>query len=269
MGGVISSLQNPRIKAAAKLRDRRGRDAQSRLVIDGVREIKMAASAGLRWSEVFLCGSNESSEPQLLANQLESAGAEIVRAAPQVFAKVAFGNRDEGIVAVAHTPRRTLGEFTVPPDSVIAVLEGIEKPGNVGAILRSADAAGIAGVLLVDSPADLFNPNTIRASQGAVFTLPVAVATAEEALAWLRERNFRIVAARVDATQYHFHSDLSQPCAIVLGSEAHGLTERWQGGDVTPVALPMSGSTDSLNVSVTAGVLFYEALRQASSEDDL
>jgi TrmH family RNA methyltransferase len=140
-------------------------------------------------------------------------------------------------------------------------LERIEKPGNVGAILRTADAAGVDAVLIADARGDLFNPNTIRASGGAVFTIKLATASSAEILPWLREQDIRIFAARVDGAIDYRQASLAPPAAIVLGSEAHGLSDAWQAGDITPIHLPMRGQIDSLNVSVTAGVLFYEAMR--------
>jgi len=262
MTDVIVSQQNRRVKDAIKLRDRRGRDKQRRTIIDGVREIRRAAAADLHWSEVFVCDELLCDEAAEAVAELQAAGAEIVRVAPQVFAKLAFGERSEGLVAVAHTPERTLDGLALPAEPVVAVLEALEKPGNVGAILRSADAAGISAVLLASPQSDLFNPNTIRASQGAVFTLSVATATTDEVLAWLRARRFHILTACVNAEIDYTATDFSPPCAIVLGSEAAGLSDTWQGENVAAVRLPMLGAVDSLNVSVTAGVLFYEALRQ-------
>jgi TrmH family RNA methyltransferase len=145
---------------------------------------------------------------------------------------------------------------------LIAVLEGVEKPGNVGAVLRSADAAGVSAVILADGRTDLYNPNAIRASSGTIFSMPVCEATSSDVLAWLRERGFRIAAARVDGSVPYTKVDYRGPTAIVLGSEATGLSPIWSGNDIQAVRLPMLGAADSLNVSVTAAVLFYEALRQ-------
>ena len=262
---TIVSLQNQRVKQAIKLRDRRGRDKQQRLIIDGVREIRRAISANLVWSEAFICEESLAADAMNLVGDLERCGAEIVHVSSQVFAKLAFGQRSEGVVALARVPQRTLDGLELPPDPIIAVLENIEKPGNVGAILRSADAAGISAVILADPRTDLFNPNTIRASQGAVFTLPTATATSAEVLSWLREEEFKLFSARVDAKAEYVCVSYKPPCAIVLGNEAEGISSAWRGEDLTPIRLPMLGNVDSLNVSVTAGVLFYEAWRQQRS----
>jgi TrmH family RNA methyltransferase len=145
------------------------------------------------------------------------------------------------------------------------VLEGVDKPGNVGAVLRSADAAGVSALIVADGGTDLFNPNAIRASLGAIFTLPVAVAPAAAVRAWLLRQGFAVFAARVDAPMCYTAVSYRGRSAFVLGSEAYGLTDRWRGEGVTPVRLPMCGVVDSLNVSAAAAVLFFEAWRQRAT----
>jgi TrmH family RNA methyltransferase len=176
--------------------------------------------------------------------------------------KLAFGQRVEGVVAVARPPQRTVADLPLTGDALIAVVEGVEKPGNLGAVVRTADAAGVAAVLVADGGTDLYNPNAIRASLGAIFTVPVCSATTADALAWLRASGFRVLAARVDGAVDYSAADFRGRVAIALGSEAHGLSETWRGADMTAVRLPLLGSVDSLNLSATAAVLFYEALRQ-------
>jgi TrmH family RNA methyltransferase len=180
--------------------------------------------------------------------------------------RIAYGERCEGVVAVAEARPAELNNLVLSETPLVAVLEGVEKPGNIGAVLRSADAAGVSALVLADCGTDLYNPNTIRASLGTLFTVPVAVATADETLAWLRERKLAIFTAWVEGSRAYTAADFRRPAAIVLGAEAEGLTQRWNAPDVTPVRLPMLGEADSLNVSVTAAVLFYEALRQRSAE---
>ena len=259
----ITSLQNPRIKQAVKLRDRKGRVEQNRIIIDGAREISRAIAANVDLDEAFICEEFcRSDESQTLLAQLPEISVNLLHVSPAVFDKLAYGERQEGIIATAHTPAPTLAELHLPPHACVAVLEGVEKPGNVGAVLRSADAAGIAALIVADGATDLYNPNAIRASLGAIFTVPVCAASSAEALAWLRERQLPIVAARVDGQRYYHQVDYTRGAAIVLGSEADGLTQFWYADDITPIKLPMLGVVDSLNVSVTAGVLFYEAGRQ-------
>jgi TrmH family RNA methyltransferase len=166
---------------------------------------------------------------------------------------------------VAQTPQVRVQDLRLPPRPIVAVLEGIEKPGNVGAILRSADAAGVDAVVVADGRTDLFNPNTIRASLGTVFRPNVCEATTADTIEWLRGQSVPIIAARPDAELIYTAVDLSGGGAIVLGSEAAGLTGAWNGTNVTPVRLPMHGLADSLNVSTAAAVLFYEVLRQRSA----
>jgi len=178
---------------------------------------------------------------------------------------LAFGGRSEGVVAVALTPRHTLDELKLPDVPLVCVLEGVEKPGNVGAVLRSADGAGLDAVVVADPRTDLYNPNTIRASLGTVFTMPLVAAGTLETLDWLRRHNLAVIAARVDGAVPYTEVDFRGPAAIVLGSEAEGLSSAWSGDEITAVRLPMLGAADSLNVSATAAILFYEARRQRES----
>jgi RNA methyltransferase, TrmH family len=260
---LITSLHNPRVKAAARLRDRAGRDDQGRIIIDGVREISRALAAGVQLVELYvlpeLC---RDTEHQNVLTAAETARVERLEVTPHVMEKLAFGHRVEGVVAVARPPQRKLSDLRLPGDALVAVVEGVEKPGNLGAIVRTADAAGVAAVLVADGGTDLYNPNAIRASLGAIFTVPICAATSEALLAWLHQQQFRLFAARVDAPQQYTSADLRGRTAIALGSEAHGLSEYWQAADITAIRLPLLGSIDSLNLSATAAVLFYEALRQ-------
>jgi TrmH family RNA methyltransferase len=261
---LISSPQNPRVKAAAQLRDSRQRQKQGRVLIDGNREIGRALDAGLRPTEVFLCRELLPPADAALAQRLAQSGAELLEVTPRVFEKLAFGARADGVLAVAPRPARRLESLRLPAGALVAVLEGVEKPGNVGAVLRSADGAGLSALVVADPRTDLYNPNTIRASLGTVFSLPVATATATETIDWLARQGLTIYAARVDGSIPYTQADFRRPSAIVLGSEAEGLSPAWSGPAVTAIRLPMLGRADSLNVSATAAVLFYEALRQRS-----
>ncbi len=261
---LITSRQNARVKEVVRLRAGRERRKAGRFLIDGEREIERALAAGVRAMEVFV---REGSEKRGLTPFL---GAEVFGVTAEVFEKICFGEREgAGIVVVAETPLRGLAQLTeLPAEPLVAVIEGVEKPGNVGAILRSADAAGVDAVIVADGGTDLFNPNTIRASLGTVFKANVVEATAAETIEWLGEKGLRAVVARVDAELDYTTVDLRGGVAIVLGSEAAGLSETWRGENVTGrlqvtgLRLPMRGMADSLNVSTTAAVLFYEAVRQ-------
>jgi RNA methyltransferase, TrmH family len=256
---LITSRQNPRVKLAANLRSGRERRKAGRFLIDGEREIARALESGIRPLEVFV---REDGEQKRVLTPF--SGAEIFCVTPEVFEKLCFGEREgAGMVVVAETPVRELASLKdLPAEPLVVVIEGVEKPGNVGAILRSADAAGVDAVVVADGGTDLFNPNTIRASLGTVFGANVVTATSAETVAWLRERKIRAVAARPDAELVYSEADLRGGVAIVLGSEATGLSDAWRGESILPVRLPMRGIADSLNVSTTAAVLFYEAARQ-------
>ena len=259
----ITSLKNPRVQEAVRLRDRRHREQQGRTLIDGARDLRRALAAGVRLHEAFFCPVLcQGEDARYLLAALPECGCPAWEVSTAVFEKLAFGQRTEGVLGVAETPRRRLAELSVSADAMIAVLEGVEKPGNLGAVLRSADATGVAAVIVADGRTDLFNPNAIRASLGTIFSMPVCECTSGEALAWLDARGFSIFAARVDGAVPYTDVDCHGPTAIVLGNEAQGLSDVWVGPKVQAVRLPMLGVADSLNLSVTAAVLFYEALRQ-------
>ncbi|MEM8945774.1 MAG: TrmH family RNA methyltransferase [Planctomycetota bacterium] len=266
MSEPITSRQNARIKAAAKLREARQRKKQGRFVIDGVREIGRALDAGIEVDEAFICSQLCTTDAaKALASRL--APAQKIDVTADVFEKICFGQRTEGVVMVAKTPERSLGQLSLPTNPLVAVLADLEKPGNVGAILRTADGAGIDGVIVAGDYVDLFNPNTIRASLGTVFAKNVVAAAIEETIKQLREWHLPIIAARPQATKLYTEVNYRKGAAIVLGSEADGLTPQWQQTDVQGVRLKMEGIADSLNVSVTAGVLFYEAQRQRTAKE--
>jgi len=272
----ISSAQNPRIKDAVRLRDRRGRDRQNRIRIDGAREVRRALDAGVEIVEMFACLDwcdgldarevlSRCESPPAFEGSSPARRPPLFTVASSVFEKLAFGERTDGIVAIAIAPERSLQDWTLPVDPLIVVLDGVEKPGNVGAVLRTSDGAGVDGVIVCDGGTDLYNPHTIRASLGTVFTQTVYAATRAETLAWLRRQAIRIVAARVQGAQLYSEIPLTGPLAIVLGAEDRGLADDWRGDDITAVSLPMLGVADSLNVSVAAAVLCYEARRQRAA----
>jgi TrmH family RNA methyltransferase len=262
---TITSVQNPRVKAALRLRDRGARDALQCTLIEGPRELARAVAAGVELVELFLCREFCRPEVEPLLQQLVQSRISLYQVTPRVYEKLAYGDRREGIVAVARIPQRNLSNLRLSDAPLVAVLEGTEKPGNVGAVLRTADAAGIDAVILAGGVTDLYNPNAIRASQGALFCVPVCAAGSAETRNWLRERQCAVFAARVDGAMPYTAVSYRGAAAIVLGSEAAGLSDVWRGEDVTSIVLPMRGAVDSLNVSTTAGVLFYEALRQRTT----
>jgi TrmH family RNA methyltransferase len=261
----ITSSANPRVKAAARLRGRRERDKTGLTLIDGVRETLRALAGGATLHEAFILRDLlTGQEASALVERLNEERVPVIELGRDAFEKLAYGDRLDGVVAVAQTPPRTLDELIMPPAPLIGVVEGVEKPGNLGAILRSADGAGVNAVVIADTATDLFNPNIIRASIGTIFAVPVAIASSGEVLEWLRQRNIAIVAARVDGSVDYTEADFSGAVAIALGSEARGLSDPWGELARASVRLPMLGVADSLNVSATAAVLFYEARRQRS-----
>ncbi len=262
---MITSAQNPRIKRALRLRSSRGRRQQQRMILDGVREIRRAFRSGVAFVELFVCDELCHADARALVGELSSAGFQGTPVTESVFRKLAYGERGEGLVAVAPMPPVDLGRLRMPPNALVAVLERIEKPGNVGAVLRSADAAGVQALLLADGGTDLYHPNTIRASLGAVFSVPVASAPNAQVRAWLDEQGFTLLAARVEAAHCYTDVVYRGRVAVVLGSEAHGLSDFWKGPEITPIRLPMRGVVDSLNVSVAASVIFFEACRQRTA----
>jgi TrmH family RNA methyltransferase len=256
------STKNPRVKATVALRDRRERDETGRTIIDGARELSRAIAGGAQVVEVYVDEAALDGEGLDAVTRARAAGAVIVRCSPIVVDRLAFGARSEGLVATVRVPDLTLASLELPPSALVVVLEGVEKPGNLGAVLRSADGAGADAVIVADPRTDLFNPNAIRASLGTIFAVPVAAGSSEEVRAFLAAQGLRIMAARVGATASYTATDLTGPVALVLGSEADGLTAAWDGDGVVPISLPMLGIADSLNVSITAAVLLYEARRQ-------
>jgi TrmH family RNA methyltransferase len=259
----ITSPQNPHVKLAARLRDRRGRDQQQRMLIDGVREIACALQSGIHLAEVYFDPDRSAGEPvRTLLAETERAGGTLFETTAGVLAKLAYGDRNEGLVAVGVTPPRDLNSLHLGAAPLVVVLEGLEKPGNVGAVLRTCDAAGVDGLILASPQTDLFNPNTIRASLGAVFAVNCCAAASPAVRDWLVQRGLVTYAARVDGALAHYDADFCGPCALVLGSETSGLSSVWGPTATRAVRIPMAGRVDSLNVSVTAAVLLYEALRQ-------
>ena len=259
----ITSPQNSRLKQVVRLRDRRPRKQLGLFLIDGARQLARALAAGVVVREVYLPEGNDLESNDLaVIEQARAVGAEVLEVARAVFPKIAYGDRDLGLVAVAQTPSFELTQLQLPADALILVVEQIEKPGNLGAMLRTADAAGCHALIVADAVTDLTNPNVIRASMGAVFTVPVAQAESSIIYQWLLSHEFRILAARVDAAAEYSDANYRGRVALALGSEAEGLSDVWQGNAIQAIRLPMRGTVDSLNVSVTAAVLLYEAQRQ-------
>lgn len=263
-GAPISSPSNPKVKAVVKLRQRPHRDERGLMLVEGYREIKRALDNGYRPQQLFFCeelflkGTNE---PALI-ERCRALGTEVFACAPIAFEKMAYRERPEGLLAVGPQLRRTLADLRLPPRALVIVAEAIEKPGNLGTILRSADAAGVAAVIVCDRCTDLHNPNVVRASTGMLFAVPVIETDSASALAFLRARNFSILAATPHTDSLHTDVDLTGDVALVVGAEQYGLSETWLRAADLRVRIPMLGQADSLNVAAATTILLFEAVRQ-------
>lgn len=270
----ITSLQNPKIKKAIKLTDRKERNETGLFLIEGYRELKRASDAGVVIQTLFICpsfflGSNEND----LISAIRLSGAEIITCHEKVFEKLSYRDRPDGLVGVAVQMKRTLLDLVSclanKKDPFLIVAEAIEKPGNLGTILRSADAAGVDGVIVCDRCTDIYNPNVVRASVGTLFTIPVVEALSAEVILWLRQRNIKIVATTPSAKEEFTQSDLTGGVAIAVGTEQLGLSEPWMQSADIRVRIPMFGVADSLNVATATTLLLYEVTRQRRTGKDL
>jgi TrmH family RNA methyltransferase len=264
-GAVVTSARNPRVLAASALRGRHVRDETGLTLLDGTRELARALTGGARVVDVFVDEPRLDDEAAATVSRARAAGAAIIPVSALVLDRLAYGDRSDGVVATVAVPDLSVSALALPPDPLVVVLEGVEKPGNLGAVLRSADGAGADAVIAADPRTDLFNPNAVRSSLGTIFAVPVAAGSSVDVRAHLVRAGVRIVVARVDGSVDYTEVDLRGPVAIVLGSEAAGLSDAWSGPDVVAACLPMLGVADSLNVSVAAAVLLYEARRQRAA----
>lgn len=261
---MITSLQNPGVKEVVKLSKRSARDESGLLLVEGYRELKRALDNGWKPASIYFCpelylGKNE---PALI-EQASAAGAQLFECSRPVFEKMAYRDRPEGLLGVGPQVTASLDRLVLKsPCPLVIVAESIEKPGNLGTMLRSADAAGVDAVIVCDRCTDINNPNVVRASTGTLFALPVVEASSEEALAWLRERGIRVLAATPHAEADYTEVDLAVPVAIVVGTEQYGLSEQWMKQADLKVRIPMRGQADSLNVSAATTILLFEAVRQ-------
>ena len=252
---IVSSLQNRKVRDAVRLHTSRGRKQQDRIIIFGTREIQRAITANVRLISLFV------NSDSTLPSELNTNDIDLIHVTDAVFEKLSYGSRPDGIIAIAERPHRTLDQFR-PTDGLILVAESIEKPGNLGAIFRTADATAAGGIIVSEPMCDLFHPNSIRNSTGTTFSVPSAVSTNDQTIEWLRDHDYRVLIATPDEADDLYEIRFNGRIAVVLGSEAHGLSETWMSGKFGRVRLPMNGAADSLNVSVTAAVIMYEALRQ-------
>ncbi|WP_430467750.1 TrmH family RNA methyltransferase [Winogradskyella ouciana] len=258
---AITSPQNPFIKQLVQLKDKsRERKKTNQFLIEGKRELSLAIKGGYK-IETLLFFPDLFSESE--AKSMSSYGIEIIEISKEVFQKLAHRDSTEGVIAVVNSKSHQLEnlEFS-SKNPLILVAEAPEKPGNVGALLRTADAANVDAVIIANPKSDLYNPNIIRSSVGCVFTTEIAVASTEEAIAFLQKYNFNIFSAILQESKPYHTQDYTLPTAIVVGTEATGLTQEWRDAAKQNISIPMQGVIDSMNVSVAAGILIFEAKRQ-------
>ena len=270
----ISSLHNPRVKNLVRLNNRRHRDAAKLTVVEGRREVARALQAGIVPEEAYICPELWSGDDVVndLIKELDQAGTkQIFEVTTALFEKIAYRGSSGGLLLVVPYLEHTFADLSGLKMPFLAVIDGVEKPGNLGAILRTADAAGVDALILtgeLESGTDLHNPNVIRASLGAVFSTPVISTSVHSALSWLREQHIHIVATSPDARQLYTAVPLTGSIAVVLGSEAFGLGEEWLRSADSQVRIPMFGIVDSLNLSVSTALLLYEVVRQRSLDQN-
>lgn len=260
----LTSPSNPKIKHVVKLRSCSTREETGEMIVEGFRECRRALDNGYRPRAIFHCPElylKNENESQLVADA-ERAGADVFACSRTAFVKMAYKERPDGLLMTGPHVAKRLSDLDLPPNSLVIVTESIEKPGNLGTILRSADAAKVAAVIVCDRTTDIHNPNVVRASTGTMFSVPIVEASSGEALEWLKAKGFKILAATPHAEKLHFEVDLTGNVAIALGAEQYGLTAKWMDGAELRVRIPMLGLADSLNVSAAATILVYEAVRQ-------
>lgn len=260
---MITSTANPRVKALAGLGRRSERDRLHRFPAEGARIVERALDAGWDIQEIVVAPTLATSDAMAVARSAAAHRLPVLEVGEAAFRKIAYRRHPDGVLAVVATRDTTLDALDLPERPLVLVVEGIEKPGNLGAMLRTADGVGVEAVVVADPATDVYNPNVVRASQGAVFTVPLAVAEAGAAAAWLSAHHIRVVAAAPGADSPPWQVDLAGAVAVVVGSEHAGLSATWAGCDDV-VGIPMRGTADSLNAATAAAVLLYEALRQRS-----
>ena len=256
----ISSASNNLIKHIIRLEKKRERFAQKQIVVEGIREIIKLSKSGIQPIAMVL---NEHWQGEELQNFTDQVAAQrVVTASDDVFRKICYREGVANAVAICPMPSTSLEHLQVPGNPLIIILEALEKPGNIGAIFRSADAAGADAVILANPLTDAFNPNIIRASLGTLFSVPFAEADNESVHAWLRKHSFQIISTYLEANQSPYGENLDRPTAIVMGTEATGISDFWINHSDALVKIPMHGEADSMNVSTSAAVILYEAVRQ-------
>lgn len=260
---IITSLQNDSIKELVFLQDRSKRDKKGLFLIEGYREILRAVEASFPLQRLYYCpslflGVNEAA----LIQEIRLQRVETVEVSADVFTKISYRDRPDGLLAVGKQQQHELDQIALGDNPFLLIAEAIEKPGNLGTMLRSSDAAGVSGIIVCDRCTDIYNPNVVRSSVGTLFTQPVVEASSENTIAFLKKNGIAILAATPNTDQCYTDVDLSGPLAIVVGTEQIGLSKQWIEAADFQVAIPMAGRADSLNVAAAATILLFEVVRQ-------
>jgi TrmH family RNA methyltransferase len=255
----ITSLQNPKIKYIVKLReDKRQRQKDAVMLVEGYEELTLALSSGLKPQSLLTA-------PELVSRSIDISQADVTTVTRAVFEKISYRDNPDGWLGIFPIPKTSLEDLELSASPLVIVAESVEKPGNLGAILRTADAAHVDALLVCDPRVDLWNPNVVRASRGAVFTVPTVEVDSSSALDWLKSKGIRVLAATPSAEILFTNIDLKQPTAIAVGTEDEGLTDFWMDNADLKVLIPMMGRVNSLNVSIATALITYEAVRQRSA----
>jgi len=260
---TITSLQNPKVKYAALLRESRQRKKDHVMLVEGRDEIMVALESNVKPQTLFYCPDFFGVGDQAaLLKQIAQSGADLLEVNKRVFEKIAYRENPDGWLAIFPSIQKDLDNLNLGDNPLIVVVESVEKPGNLGAILRTCDAANVGAVLICDPKTDLGNPNVLRTSRGTVFSLTIALTTSAEALRWLKARGIKIVAATPEGSTLYTEANLRQPTAIIVGTEKDGLSALWRDSADIKARVPMFGKINSLNVSVSTALFMYEAVRQ-------
>ena len=276
----ITSAQNPKFRNLLLLQEKsRARREQGLFVVEGRRELQHCLEGGFRVKTLFVCPEvmnavSEGVSFPWAEKRVNAPGRDIpsegivsvIEIPAELYRKAAYRESTEGLIAEVYTRERRLEDLQLQENPLVVVLESVEKPGNLGAVLRSADAAGADAVLVANPLTDLYNPNLIRASLGGVFTTQVAAAPTEEMIPWLKTRGFRILTAQLQDSEWYYRTPMTGPTALVMGTESTGLSTAWREAADAHIRIPMLGKLDSLNVSVSAAILLYEAVRQRNAK---
>jgi RNA methyltransferase, TrmH family len=259
MHPIITSPQNPKIKNIIALEKSRERKEQEVFIVEGFKELSLAVEGKYTFESLFFCPSIIDESQLTKLNVDESV---LIPVHESVFQKIAYRETTGGVIGIARQKKHSLEKISLSANPLILVIESVEKPGNLGALLRTADAAGVDAVVICDPNTDFYNPNVIRSSVGCIFTNQLASGTSEEAIAWLKENNIKIFCTYLRASKPYHLIDYSSSCAIIMGTEATGLSDVWPNNSDANIIIPMQGKIDSMNVSTAAAVVIFEAKRQ-------